>query len=280
MKNKTTAAILAILFGGFGAHKFYLRDGGGGIFYIMLTMFSISLRFPIGWILAWIDALSLFTMSEETFNKRYNNRPITHQRRRDNRRSGRNPYESPRQQQRTTRRSRGQQAPSRAKRIIRDNPFKTSGLKRLKDFEFDLAETDLNKALELSPDDAEIHMGLAKVYSLEEKTAKSYHHISKALALGYKGKEEVQQADEFAYIRVQESYDEFASSGFLTVPAQERAKIKKNTKTGTTAVNPPKDDLLQNDLLLSQLNKLQELRNKGLLSESEFQQEKVKLMGR
>lgn len=296
MKNRRTAALLAIFLGGMGVHKFYLRDTGSGIFYIILTMFSASLGFPIGWILGWIDAFALFSMSDERFDKKYNSGPRAAGRqnransRRDrnidrrNTRSSRNPYENARNRRMestsSTRRSNNPYDKSkRRKNIIKDNPFKGSGIKYLKEFELDLAIVDLNRALELSPDDQDIHIALGKVYSLEEKTDKSFYHLAKAVELGFTNVKDFREADELAFLRIQDEFEEFESSGYRVIPGKGRSTVA-DTPEKTSATVPPKGDLLQDDLLLSQLNKLQELRKKGLLSETEFEQEKVKLMGR
>ena len=64
MKNKNTALILCILLGWLGVHKFYLSQSGMGILY-----FLTAGLFWIGWI---IDIISLATMSNETFDLKYN----------------------------------------------------------------------------------------------------------------------------------------------------------------------------------------------------------------
>ena len=74
MKNKTTALLLAIFFGGLGVHKFYLRDTGSGIFYLALTIMTGAFKWPVGYILGWIDAFRLLTMSDQAFDKKYNGR--------------------------------------------------------------------------------------------------------------------------------------------------------------------------------------------------------------
>ena len=68
MKNKNTAGILALIFGWFGAHRFYLGQTGLGVMYILLNFI-----FFIPFLLGLIDAISFFTMSEEEFDFRYNN---------------------------------------------------------------------------------------------------------------------------------------------------------------------------------------------------------------
>ena len=302
MKNKNTAALLALFLGAFGVHKFYLRDPGSGIFYIMLTIFSSSLGFPLGTILGVIDAFAMFTMSEERFDKKYNSGPRNarrqgrkdsreerFERRSTSRRSkGRTPND---RTTRTTRSNRSTEGRSntgeyskqkRRKNIIKDNPFKTSGIKRLKDFELDLAQADLTKALELSPDDNEIHFSLGKLYSLEEQKQKSFYHLKKAIDLGFADVSQIKSADELAYLGIQDEFEEFQNSGYRIMPGSApKSESSESSNTNTTqAKEPPKNDLLQDDLLLSQLNKLQELRKKGLLSEKEFQEEKVKLIGR
>lgn len=309
MKNRTVAIILAAVFGGLGAHKFYLRDPGTGIFYLMLGIITFSMKFPIAAILGWIDAFRLLTMSDQYFDKKYN-RPVQNARTRGRRESrdyveGRrtqrtqrtNRYErrDTRRTSRTTRTTRVPNPPRterrttssnyerRRKKVIKDNPFKTSGIKRLDNFELDLAEVDLNRALELSPDDKDIHIALGRLYSIEENVTKSMYHISQAVKLGYTDFNHIRTADGFAFLRLSEKFEEFEESGFRAVRVS-TPETKGDTGTETEKrdqpVTPPENDLLQDDVLLSQLNKLKELRNKGIISEREFEEERVKLTQR
>lgn len=288
MKSKTTAALLALFLGSFGVHKFYLRDPGSGIFFIILTIFSTRLvGFSIAGILGVIDAIALFTMSEERFDAKYNSgKPVGRDRRKrpERRTANRNPYQQTRDydyRNAPPANRNPYQKQQRKRKVVKDNPFKTSGIKRLKDFELDLAEQELLQALELSPDDKEIHMALGKVFSLTEQKKKSFYHIAKAVQLGYKNVSEITSADELAYLRIQPEFEDFEKSGFRQIPAGQAEKRNDSAENNSTrAVEPPADDLLQDDLLLSQLNKLQELRKKGLLSEAEFLEEKTKLMRR
>ncbi len=299
MKSRTTAVILAIFLGWAGAHKFYLRDSGTGIFYIILSVIGASLKFPIGSILGWIDAFRLITMSEKYFDKKYNSgaQRARNRGRRDSReyvegrgRQRDNRYErrETRSNRRTTRstpppvtQERRQSYERSRKKVIKDNPFKTSGIKRLDNFELDLAEVDLNRALELSPDDKDIHIALGRMYSIEENVNKSMFHISKAVKLGYTDFNHIRTADGFAFLRLSEKYDEFEESGYRAVRVSTPKEDNQNDEPKRQqAVTPPEDDLLQDDVLLSQLNKLKELRNKGIISEKEFQEERVKLTQR
>lgn len=66
MKNKTTAAILALFLGGLGIHKFYLGKSIG----ILYILFCWTL---IPSIIAFIECIMLFMMSDAEFNAKYNN---------------------------------------------------------------------------------------------------------------------------------------------------------------------------------------------------------------
>ena len=73
MKDKTTAAIFALLIGGLGAHKFYLGKTGMGILYLIFSWTFL----PI--IISFVEGVIFLTMDEEEFNEKYNdgNRSIS-----------------------------------------------------------------------------------------------------------------------------------------------------------------------------------------------------------
>lgn len=305
MKKRTTAILLAIFLGWTGAHKFYLRDPGTGFFYLMLTIFSASLRLPIGSILGWIDAFRYITMSEEYFDKKFNKGATSSRSRgrrdsrdyvegrRENRYQRRDTRRDSREERRGSRRQTEKAPPivqrksssydRKRRNVIKDNPFKASGIKRLDNFELDLAQVDLNRAIELSPDDKDIHIALARLYSMEENVNKSMYHISRAVKLGYTDLNHIRTVDGFAFLRLSEKFEEFEESGFRAVRVATPKEDEQQTSSSRPAnqpVTPPENDLLQDDLLLSQLNKLKELRNKGIISEKEFEDERVKLTQR
>lgn len=64
-KSKIAAALFAFFFGGFGAHKFYLRQTGLGILYLIFFWTIIPA------IIAFIEGILLLTMSDEQFVERY-----------------------------------------------------------------------------------------------------------------------------------------------------------------------------------------------------------------
>ena len=69
-KVRMTAALLALLLGGFGIHKFYLGESGAGIVRLILTIIIIT--WPVSAVLALIDAIKLFQMTDADFERQYN----------------------------------------------------------------------------------------------------------------------------------------------------------------------------------------------------------------
>ncbi|MBC8073602.1 MAG: NINE protein [Deltaproteobacteria bacterium] len=66
MKDKSTAAILALFMGGIGVHKFYLGRIGAGIVYLIFSFTFV----PV--LLGLIDFFVLALMDPDEFNRRYN----------------------------------------------------------------------------------------------------------------------------------------------------------------------------------------------------------------
>lgn len=250
-RGRLSAAMLAF-FGGFlGLHKFYLRETGGGIFYVMLFFITTNMfYFPISAILGVFDAMRLLMMPDSVFNRKYNRHLI-----KENRGYRNNPQ------------SKVYDKPSR----VKNNPFKKSGLKKYKEFELEEAILDFKKALEIDPSDQMIHFNLAGAYSLTEKKELIFQHLSRAVDMGFTDFEKIENHDDFAYLRIQPEFDDFKASGYRSHSA------KANTRP-RNSLNSRKDNLLNDDVLLSQLNKLKELRDKGVITENDFTTESKKLL--
>ena len=69
MKNRTTAAVLAIFAGGIGVHHFYLNQTGKGVLYLIFCWTFIPA------ILGVVKGISFLSMNDETFNTKYNTQP-------------------------------------------------------------------------------------------------------------------------------------------------------------------------------------------------------------
>lgn len=265
MKNKNTAAILAF-FGGFiGLHRFYLGQVGLGILYALFVFTGLSV------ILGILDGIIFLTMDEDVFDVKYNRqrgyRSSRRYRRRDTdfdrpvtRRS------TPETNTRSSSRRREVRRPSRSastrRRRVKNNPFKQSGIKKFKDYDIEAAIEDFLQALKVDPNDLTIHFNLACAYSQIEKADKAFEHISKAVEMGFNDFERIDNHDALAYMRIQPQFEAFKANGYT---------LRKNLEA-------PKENLLDNDLLLQQLEKLNELKERGLITEQEFQEQKSKLI--
>lgn len=271
--NRIIAGLLAFVGGIFGIHKFYLNDIGGGIFYLFLFFITIKF-FPVTLILGIIEAMRLFNMDPEEFDAKYNKGKLSGRERRWQSRSRTDFRRDRTSEQRRDRvlRTNGHGQPDRARYtrkdrpVLKRNPFKSSGMEKYRDFDLDDAIADFHKALKISEQDPDIHFYLAAAYSLTEQKDKAFHHLSLAVQYGLKDLEKIETFEDLAFVRIQEEYDAFKNNGFrLKTPAE---KITEK----------PGGDILEDDILLSQLNKLAELRNRGLISEEEFLIEKEKLI--
>jgi TM2 domain-containing membrane protein YozV len=266
MKDKNVAGILALFFGWLGIHRFYLGQIGLGIVYLFF--------FWISWIIALIDAIALFAMDDDEFNRKYNRAYVQQGQGYGNydRRKNRD-Y---RRQERTQGRTEERRRPSRPQRTTqsreyqrrpkarRENPFKASGIQKFKDYDYDGSIRDFNKALEVAPKDIAIHFNLACAHSLTENADKAFFHLDKAVANGFDDFKRIKEHDALAFLRIQDQFDQFEANGFRITPQ----------------LDAPKEDLLstpQGDLL-EQLKRLGDLREKGLLTEEEFVAQKRKLL--
>jgi TM2 domain-containing membrane protein YozV len=68
-RSRTSAAIFAFFLGGLGIHKFYLGQSGAGIVYLLFCWTFVPA------IIGFIEGIVYLTMSDETFNAKYNSRP-------------------------------------------------------------------------------------------------------------------------------------------------------------------------------------------------------------
>lgn len=278
MKNRLTAALLAI-FGGFiGAHQFYLRRPGVGIAFVFMFMFfkmATFFSFPflsLTGLLGLIHGIQYLMMSDQEFDRRYNgatgqNNGWPSQERYSGRGRWTNPQSRPQQQPYPS------QQQSRGWRNVeidpagpRRNVYKETGMRKYKDFDLSGAIEDFNKSLQLEPNDIATHFNLACAYSLTEQPEKAYQHIVKAVGLGFNDFDRLNTHDDLAFVRIQAQWDDFKASGYKTYKPFDKSPLPEN-------VQPEP----QNDMLLEQLNKLNELRQKGLISDAEYATEKGRL---
>jgi TM2 domain-containing membrane protein YozV len=259
MKNKTTAGIFALFLGWAGIHRFYLGQVGLGILYFFLMFIGVS------FVLGLIDAIVLLTMDDQDFNRKYNSRQVEGYPNYGRRRPEYNQNMGGSRRGQAPPIPRNNQAGSRELQ----NPYKVNGIKKYKEFDLEGAIEDFKKGLEINPKDISLHFNIACAYSLTEQVDLAYSHLDKAVSLGFNDFEKIKTHDDLAYVRIQDRYEEFKNNGFRL---QGKAALDSNS---TPEI--PKEEQVHDDVLLAQLKRLAELRDRGLLSEQEFAIEKKKL---
>ena len=170
----------------------------------------------------------------------------------------RTPHERSRPTARRRERPRRSTVPAKPKQ----NPFKISGIKKYKEYEYEAAIEDFKKALSVDPTDVAVHFNIACAYSIMEQPHLSMVHLSKAVEHGFKDFDKIKTHDALAFVRIQDGFEDFVKNGY---------KLVKDSKT-------PDENTEETGDLLEQLQKLGELREKGLLTEEEFLEQKKKLL--
>ena len=236
-----------------------MRSNSSSIFIIAFIFIMLANGFGFS---TFIMAIILYSILRSVIGKedrRGSNRDRDHRKRSSPSRR-REPVNRP--VRREFERSKPQEAKRAAKPKPKNNPFKKSGIEKYKDYDYDGAISDFEKALGIDATDLVVHFNIACAYSLTEDKEKAFHHLTKAIENGFNDFEKIQSHDALAYIRIQDEYDEFVKNGY-------RVKTDESVPTGANKASSE---------LLEQLQKLSELREKGLLTEDEFLMQKKKLL--
>lgn len=305
MRDKNVAALLALILGSFGIHRFYLGQIGWGIAYALFFFTFIPM------FLGFIDAIVLFSMDQERFNEKYNwpsykgdirqrrerdfdrrDREAERQyrRRRDTdfdrrrrqreedieqwqRRQRQREMEDTRQHERQTQEQKRWQEYQKDRAIVqRKTAYKQVGIRKFKDYDYDGAIAEFKKVLDIDGKDVPTHFNLACAYSLNENALEAFQHLDKAVEYGFNDFAKIKEHDALAFLRIQAEFEEFEQNGFRLSPPSK-------TQAQSNQLESPKQDLLSTTPdLLDQLQKLGELREKGLLTDEEFDLQKKKLL--
>ncbi len=298
MKDKNLAAILAFFGGTFGLHRFYLGQIGLGILYCIF--------FPIAAMIGVLDAIIFLSMSEASFDDKYNrdlagqprgttaaptgnyskDRYERYRQREAQRRSGARSVPNQRSSTAAPRASNRGVADSRVKQKVpaRGNVNREAGIRFYKDYDYERAIKAFELSLQEEPRDIATHWNIACCYSLTEDADKAMYHLDRAVALGFDDFERIREHDALAYLRIQPAYLKFAENDFRLSPLA--APPAGGKAVGDTLSPIDAEQTTQkaaapaaNLDLLEQLSRLGQLREKGLLTEAEFASQKRKLLG-
>lgn len=273
-RSRVTAGILALTLGSFGVQKFYLRQNGIGVLMVLALIFTAMAAMPFLFIFGIIEGAILLNMSDQDFDRKYNR--YASRNRRDDYLEQRRERQIQKSRGKVARRGNMQKTrtiPTGRKVLAKANPFKTSGIKKYKDYDLEGAIEDFSRGLDINQNDVALHFNIACAYSLTEQKDKAYYHLAKAVSLGFKDFKLINTKDDLAYVRIQPEFEDFKNNGY-------KLAGRKEGETAARAEQKDEELVITDDVLLSQLNKLAELRKKGLLSQEEFNLERKKLLRR
>ncbi len=261
MKNKTTAGIFALVFGGLGVHRFYLGQPGKGLLYLLFVWTFIPT------IIAMIDGIVFLTQDEDKFDRKYN--PELWTRRQDQEQGayqqGYNPPPPPPRQAYVPEPARGP----------KKDPFQLSADQKYTDYDFEGAIQEYRRSLNVDPRQADVHFKLACLYSIHENTDTALYHLSQALEHGYYDFDAIEKHDHLAFLRATPDYQAFKTNGYRIPSARQptEAELADAERPGAAP-----ETLELSDDLITQIERLAKLKEEGILSEAAFLREKEKIL--
>ncbi len=156
-------------------------------------------------------------------------------------------------------------------------------------FDYQLAAERYEQALDLDLGDGESRVLAARCYALLEDAPAAYRHLAKAVALRASNLGLVASDPDFAWLRTQPDFALRRTAGFalVEVPVSRSSTTYANSNhtshehntadPSSSTLGPPQLPPPANNLLDS-LERLAQLRERGILNEVEFAREKERLL--
>ncbi len=266
MKQKIVAALLALFFGIFGVHRFYLGKRFQGVLHLLLFFitFAITVEEDAPFIMApailgFIDAVLLFVMPDPEFERRYNKEFLVQPASEEAA-----VYQSSAPRRRQGRRNRRRYSHTQK---VSDQSYKKVGIQYFRNGDYQSAIQAFEQYLELTPDDPSTHFNLACCYSLLQESAPAYFHLQQAVEKGFDRLDKIRKHFALKFLRQQPDFKTFELNGYFrpTPLPEPKPNFLDQQPTGSTNI-------------LDQLLQLGDLREKGLITEEEFRREKKKLL--
>lgn len=292
MKKKNITAILALFFGWIGAHRFYLGQYFLGVVYFLLFFLGITQHeenfIMLVMFLSLIDLIVFFAMSQKDFDKKYNKGESSADNYEDyipqtvpSRKPNKKPYEyAPPKARKKEYVNKNYTRPSSNDSIRKAEQYKIEGIKKFKEFCYEEAVENFEKSLAINDNDPVVHFNLACSYSLLENSEKAFYHLKESVADGFVDLYKIQDHDALAFLRVQPGYEEFKASGFKILPKIAEQKIDEEPKAAQPAQQPVEAKAITEAKpdLLEQIKRLEDLKELGVLSQKDLEEQKRKLL--
>ncbi len=257
-KKKNVAALLALLFGVWGVHRFYLGNRFLGIAYFVAFFFSLLLTVeangpfivPIA-ILAFIESILLFVMPQNEFDAKYN--------------GGASSKKGAKQAAKAEKRRAAETPQARKSRgnfLIKDAFIAYRG------GQYDMAKKYFEDALQYDYNDPQTHFMLACCHSLAKDSKQAYFHMASAVDFGFQEFEEIYHNEALAWLRSQPDFDAFVQNGYRAI----------------AHIATPQPDLLEeksyyDTTVLDKIADLGELLERGVITKDDFENQKKGLLG-
>jgi len=253
--------MLALVLGAFGVHRFYLGRRFQGILHMFIFFFTFIItieenpEFPLFFIPAlvgFVDAVLLFAMPQEEFDERYNT-PL----KRRIYRSREKAYSAYQERRSYSYSSAAYSSP------------KKEGIRLFRAYHFEAARDAFLEALDIDPEDPAVHFNLACTYSMLEDADRAFFHIEEAIHFGFNDIDRIHEHEALSYIRSLPVFTQFVQNGYREVK-------QLNPSTEEDVLELDAKDPVSN--LLQQIRQLAELRDKGILTNEEFTEQKRKIL--
>ncbi|HRP59851.1 MAG TPA: SHOCT domain-containing protein [Vicingus sp.] len=115
------------------------------------------------------------------------------------------------------------------------------------------------KSLEYTTKKGDVHFRLACAYSMLKNINESLFHLSKSIENGFTDIEKINNSTSLEFLREKTEYKDFVSNGY---------KISSNTNK------------VESISIADELTKLNDLKEKGVISEIEFNTQKSKILAK
>lgn len=316
-KNKYLAALLAFFGGIIGLHRFYLEQKGLGIMMIFLSLISIGIIGSIIGIIDSIIFLNMSNEKFEfkynnpdqlpghgtrktrykSYEKKRQPSPYMGESKsshRKDRRMARSEFSELKNERSRThqsfdrnsskRRSSGKVAYGKKEALRKINELKESGIAKFKDYDIEGSIQNFMEILKIDPYHIAAHFNLACGYSQLEKPQKTMYHLSMAVKAGFDDFDRIRTHEKLAYARIQPEWENFAKNGFIFDVNKENPantnteEFIENKQAIDSSREKAEDEEVETVDLLKHLNNLKEQRERGIISETEFEIERRKLM--
>lgn len=280
------ACVFAFFLGGVGVHKFYLGKIGQGVLYAVFAWSFI----PV--LLGLIDFIRLAMLSQDEFDMLYNNEyvpfttpragQILPQNKNRTRRGDTVVFPNNRTQIRPAYNPARQKYPPTSRPVpLNNNKVYKDGIKLFDDYRYREALEQFKIVFQTNSNNPELLFWMACCNALLEQKEELFHNLESAIKNGFKDFERIRTTDALAYFRIQKEYDAIEASGFVDWSAPEQQEDTMETDTARNVESTDNEEVdaqpLSTDELLTELKRLGEMRQNGMITEEEFFQKKQKL---